>query len=129
MKREKLNRFFIWLFIIIFISNIPPVHTLFSFFLDSQHYRYSNYNGDFTFIEFKGHDTNMMYRRFNYYKNEQLEKTDKTLYRIFRKNPLTFWRWIDYFYDRRYNFPYKSWKGIRRIRGYRLKHSNNLQDF
>ncbi len=118
---------FIILFVLVgLVSNISPVHEIFSLFGDSDHFKYSNANGEFTFVEFKGRDTVMLKKVFNLYS----EKTNDTiLYRLFSKNPLAFWRIKKYFTDPKYNLPYKNWDEIKSKRTYELKNSNNWQDF
>ena len=54
---------------------------------------------------------------------------DTVVYRLFWKNPLAFWRWAEYFNDKRYDLPYKSWESIRKKRGYDIKYSNKWQEF
>lgn len=128
MKRQKLKNWAFVLLIIILISNIPPIKSVIGLFMDEYHYRYSNEDGAFTFVEFKSRDQAMMFRKFESFKIEQTEKST-TVYRLFWKNPFAFWRWGEYFYDKRYKLPYKSWKEIRKRRGYDLEYSTNWQDF
>lgn len=113
----------------LFIANIPPIKNIFTFFIDENHYRYSNYDGSFTFIEFKGHDTEMMGRKENAFNKKHFLDSNTVVFRCFRKNPLALWRWAEYFYDKRYKLPYKNWKEIRKRRGSDLEYSNNWQDF
>jgi hypothetical protein len=113
----------------IIIANVPPIKNIYHMIFDEYHYRYSNENGSFTFVEFKARDTKMMYRIMHGYKQLHPQSKDTTAYRLFKKNILCFWRWGEYFYDKRYKMPYKSWKEIKRRRGYNLEYSNNLQDF
>ncbi len=101
---------------IVILSNVPPVYGFFRLIFDSKHYRYSNSDGSFTSYEFMG-------RRFDTVKNmhssclgHDHNITDKTLYRLFSKNPLAFWRWRLYFFDERYKLPYKDWRQIEKIR-------------
>ena len=98
------------------------------FISNGSYFRYSNQDGSITFAEFKSRDKEMMLRRFNSAKliNPQI---DTSIFRLFNKNPVAFWRWKDYIFDDRYKFPFKSWRKIKTERGYELKESNNLQDF
>ena len=126
-RKRKGGIYVLLLLLIIVLSNVAPLHPFFLFFLDNDHYRYSNANGAFTFTEeSKGRNFAMAKRSFDGYK---MQTPDTILYRLFRKNPLTFWRWSDYINDPKYNLPYKSWGEIRKVRGYDLKYSNNWQDF
>ena len=111
---------------IFIMSNISPVHEVFSLFGDNDHFRYSNHNGEFTFVEFKGRDTIMLKKVFNIFSEKS---GDTVLYRLFSKNPLAFWRISKYFTDPKYKLPYKSWAEIKAKRKYELKNSNNWQDF
>ncbi len=106
---------FIFFFVLIVLgSNISPVHEIFSLFGDSNHFKYSNDNGEFTFVEFKGRDTAMMNRWLTAYKQQS---KDTVLYRLFSKNPFAFWRIKSYFIDPKYNLPYKNWEEIEKTRG------------
>ncbi len=128
MKIKKIKNWIFVLIIIMLISNFPPIKSVISFFTDENHYRYSNEEGLFTFVEFKSRDQAMMLRKFESFKIEHPEKSTM-VYRLFWKNPVAFWRWGEYYYDKRYNLPYLSWKEIRKKRGYDLKYSTNWQDF
>ena len=120
---------FLGLIAFIIIANIPPIKPLYRLAFDEYHYRYSNENGSFTFVEFKARDVKMMYRRMDGYKQLFPLSNDTSLYRLYKRNILCFWRWGEYIYDERYKMPYMSWKEIKRRRGYDLENSNNLQDF
>ena len=73
--------------IVAILSNISPIHEVFSLFGDTNHFKYSNATGQFTFIEeSKGRDIAMMNRWWVTFK--KIEKTDTTLYRSFTRNPL-----------------------------------------
>lgn len=113
------------LFIVIIFSNILPVDKMFS---DGSYYRYSNIDGSVTFAQFKTRDFEMMKRRF-----ESFTKTNKNMdtiiYRLFKKNPLAFWRWGQYFFSKRYKLPFKDWDEIKAIRGRELKNKTGFQDF
>lgn len=109
--------------IIIVIANIPPVSSLFRFFLDEKHYRYSNYDGSNTSYEFMSRDYNLMKRLHTACLQDYPNQKDKKLYRLFAKNPLAFWRWRLYFFDERYDLPYKNWNEIERLR---KKKSKNI---
>lgn len=126
LKKRKRIIYSVILLVVILLSNISPIHDVFSLFGDSDHFRYSNYNGEFTFVEFKGRDTAMLKRKLEHYKSE---KGDSVIYRLFSKNPLAFWRINKYYTDPKYKLPYKSWAEIKAKRKYELKNSNNWQDF
>ena len=102
---------------VVIASNIFPIAGLFSFLLDEKHYRYSYANGSFTSYEFMGRrfDSILSMHAGCLSNNDKLK--DKKLYRLFSKNPLAFWRWRLYFYDERYQLPYKNWEEIEKKRG------------
>ncbi len=113
MKRKKI---LIVLAVIVIGSNLFPFTALLKIFVDEKHYRYSNYNGSLTFTVFSHRDFEMLKRR---HKDCQLSRPnlkDKELYRLFNKNPLAFWRWRSYFFDKEYKIPYKNWEEIKKIR-------------
>ena len=114
---------------ILIISNLPPVKGLFSIFFDEDNYRYSNADGTYTNMDVKGSHYNLMPMVPGSFQSEHPGTSDTIVYRLFWKNPLAFWRWSDYFTDKRYSLPYKSWKSIRKKRGYDIKYSNRWQDF
>ncbi len=89
---------------------------LFKNFVDERHYRYSNYNGSFTFYEFMSRDFEMMHRGHKVCLSHRPNLKDKQIYRLFSKNPLAFWRWRLYFFDERYKLPYRDWEEIKNIR-------------
>ena len=98
------------------ISNIPFIKGLYSITIDEKHYRYSTINGTFTFSEFMDINYANMTKLFDRYKENNPNK-DTVLYRLFSKNPLCYWRWAEYFYDKRYELPYHNWEEIKKRRG------------
>ena len=120
IKRRDLKRKEALLFLIVFlvVSNIPPIKSLYGLFIDEGHYRFSNGNGKATWID-------NQFKNDHYHLNPTVPKsfieefpgtTDTIVYRTFWRNPLAFWRWGEYFYDKRYKLPYKSWNEIRKRR-------------
>jgi hypothetical protein len=116
--------FFIVLMVIVF-SNILPLDKMFS---NGSFYRYSNNDGSVTFAEFKTRDFEMMNRRFESHKTMTKNDND-TIYRLFKKNPFAFWRWGQYFFDKRYKLTYKDWSEIKAVRGNELENKTGFQDF
>ena len=110
------NMIFIVIASLVIISNINPFNGILKTFVDEKHYRYSNYNGSFTFYEFMSRNFNMMKYSHGICLNQQSHLKDKQIYRLFTKNPLAFWRWRLYFFDERYKLPYKNWKEIEELR-------------
>lgn len=102
--------------LIIFLSNLPPVYGLIRTFADWQSFRYSTYNGSVTFISFWDRNFEMMQRVHKGCLVARPNLKDKNMYRLFAKNPLAFWRWRAYFFDKEYKLPYKSWDEIKKTR-------------
>jgi hypothetical protein len=109
---------------LILICNIPPINMLLS--LDDC--RYSNNTGSFTFAEINigGYDYNLCMNRFTDYKDQV--RTDTILYRLTAMNPLCFWKYRNYLFDKKYRLPYKSWKDVEQTRG-PIKNKSGFQDF
>lgn len=129
-RRSRIKKWWvISIIMIVILSNLPPLKPYFRFFLDENHYRYSNETGSFTFVEFKAHDIKMMNRRFDRYKSTSPAAHDTIVYRLFKKNPLSFWRWSGYMFDSRYKLPYKSWDEIKKVRGEDPRYTTNTRDF
>jgi hypothetical protein len=114
MTRNK--KIIISIIAIIILSNVSPFVWMFKNFVDERHYRYSNYNGSFTFYEFMSRDFEMMKRSHKGCLSYRPSLKDKNVYRLFTKNPFAFWRWRLYFFDERYKLPYKSWEEIKKRR-------------
>ncbi|MCZ2458284.1 MAG: hypothetical protein LC128_01545 [Chitinophagales bacterium] len=130
-KKKKIKWWIIGIILFMIISNLPPLKGVFGLILDDDYYRYSNGDGSLTFSEipFKGRLYNLSPIVPKSFIQTHPNTNDTLVYRLFWKNPLYFWRWGEYFYDKRYELPYKSWHEIRKKRGYDLKNSNNWQDF
>lgn len=101
---------------IIVISNMPYITGIISFFVDAGHYRYSNADGSSTYTEFNNHDFDLGIRRHHSCNLLRSSNSDQTMYRLFTKDPFTFWRWGRYFYDDRYKLPYRDWNEIKQNR-------------
>jgi hypothetical protein len=108
LKNKNLTGLLILGFIIL-ISNLPPLRYLLDYIIDEKHYRYSDYNGEFSIIDRSGSNVDGLLMSFkDYSENNNLK--NKNLYRLFYKNPLAFWRWYSYFSnDPRYELPYMNW--------------------
>jgi hypothetical protein len=102
---------------ILILSNVFPLKQLIKLLADERHYRYSNFDGSHTTVEFKSRGFGMMKKMHQSCLSYHPYQKDKQLYRLFPKNPLAFWRWKDYFFDERYRLPYKNWNAIRKVRG------------
>jgi len=101
---------------IVILSNTFPFTGMLKNLVDgNQYYRYSNYNGSNTFYELWSRDFEMMERTHRSCLSKGYMK-DKHIYRLFKKNPLAFWRWRLYFFDKRFKLPYRNWEDIKKIR-------------
>lgn len=131
LKRKKIKWWIISIILFMLISNIPPLKGVFGLVFNNDYYRYSNGDGSVTFSEFpfKGRLYNLSLVVPKNFVDGHPDTKDTLMYRLFWKNPLYFWRWSEYFYDKRYRLPYKSWHEIRKRRGYDLQYSEKWQDF
>lgn len=116
LKMKRYKKFLITIAGIIILSNTYPFTQLLKISVDERHYRYSNYNGSFTFYEFMDRNFEMMKSSHDGCLSYRPNLKDKRLYRVFSKNPLAFWRWRLYFFDERYKLPYKNWADIEKTR-------------
>ncbi len=123
-----------WILVVIFfmlLSNFPPIRYVFELFTNENHYKYSNGDGSLTKqeIPFKNSVYNLSPVVPEKYKELYPNSTDTIMYRIFWKNPLEFWRWAEYYYDKRYTLPYKNWEEIKKRRGVNFQRNSNFQNF
>ena len=127
----KRNKKTITILVLIFIimSNLPPVQSLYDLSFDEDLYRYSNCDGSVTFQEiyFKNRDYTIAELLYSDYIKKHNE-ADCKFYRLFKINPLAFWRWRYYLFDKRYRLEYKNWNDILIIRG-DIKSKSGYQDF
>lgn len=98
----------------VILTNFPILNSYFMSKWDGEAYfRYSNSNASFTFfddVSFKsGALTPEIIERF--IEEENPKPANQTLYRVYRINPLCFWRW-SYYFGTSSDFQYKSWKEI-----------------
>jgi len=114
---------------IIVLSNVTPFRQILKIAVDQRHYRYSNYNGSFTFYEYMDLNFEMMKRMHGVCSSHHPNLKDKKVYRLFTKNPLAFWRWWLYFFDERYKVPYKNWADIEKARGRAKATTGCMLDF
>ncbi len=110
MKRKWI---LIFASIIIFIPNLPVIGTTIIRKIDSDHFRYSNANASFTDIE---HFDWMRpwiseWTVWAFIENTRPEARNMEVFRLYRINPLCFWRWRYYLMVSR-KFGYKSWDKI-----------------
>ena len=99
--------------VIIIFSNLPFVDKLVLKAIDVNTFRYSNRNGAYTRVQgfdFKdGYFNPRMIHR--YVEKEKPLAENKKLYRLYKINPLCFWRW-GYYYTSSKDFEYLDWEEI-----------------
>ena len=97
---------------IVALCNLSGPSDFFELWIDYNHYKYSNGDGSWRITE-----NLFMNDRFHFRRSLNTQKflerypgADTIVYRNFTKNPLAFWRYGKYFFDRRYTLPYISRK-------------------
>jgi hypothetical protein len=138
----------------VLVSNIYPINSWIDTFVDENHYAYSNGDGTNTHIynAFKGGDFYVPRYLSTATLDPQKNRTDTTggvvelpagkllrktyknadtvMYRIFWKNPLTFWRWKYYIFgNEKFDNPYKNWDEIIRHRPFKNPENPTFQEF
>lgn len=113
MKRKTKKRLIILVIAIILASNVPILNLGLLARLDEGKLRYSNGDASWTIIEkfnyFSGLVQKEGYKEAIESKNPTNENTE--MYRLYRMNPLYFWRWSYYLIVSK-DFKYKNWKEI-----------------
>lgn len=113
---KRISTWLVWLLLaMIIVTNLPIINSNFMLMLDGKdHFRYSNNNASYTSIDglsFKnGAFTPKRIERFIEETNPQPE--NRELFRLYRINPLCFWRW-SYYFGTSSNFKFKSWEDIK----------------
>ena len=104
--------------------------------INKGYYRYSNLSGSMTTYEILSQDRLLAKESafgkgdWSMLKSKYPGTTDTLTYRLFKINPLKFWRWYEYIFNWRYKLPYTDWDQIKKRRGYgNLKYANGLQEF
>jgi len=121
---------------VLIVSNLPVFTHYIAYKVDNNYYQLSNYNGSFTAIitfGFKDGGWSGIYTGFDGFISETNPPSrSRIMYRIYRINPLCFWRWYHYFMMSRH-FPYMDWEEIKNRRGYdkmpREQLNNRWQNF
>lgn len=153
--KTKIRNIFYALIVIVLISNISKIPEWIDLFVGVNYYAYSNADGTFTAFYNKringsfqipkhlstieidamqdDHMGTLKIKRIpiGISLRNEFPNADTTVYRIFMKNPLTFWRWRYYIIgDEKYDFPYKNWREIKAIRNeHKLKENSSFQEF
>lgn len=114
MKTKKYLLRFIYVYLIVgFISNLPFVNGYILHRVDSDVFKYSNADASYTRHETFGFkSTPISLKSIDRYIEEfRPEKRNQKVYRLYRINPLCFWRWSHYLLTS-IDFDYKSWREI-----------------
>lgn len=113
--------------------NLPFINKYIALKVDSDYYRYSNKDGSYTFrqdFSFKSPGFSTFgFQRF--VKETSPSNENRTLYRLYKINPLCFWRWKKYIVESRH-IGYIDWKEIEQRRNITNKGTvelSNWQDF
>ncbi|MDR2282947.1 MAG: hypothetical protein LBE37_07060 [Sphingobacterium sp.] len=109
----KKRAVFITIFVFFIVVNLPVINTEILKRVDGDHFRYSNADASFTYIQFldvlQPWISDWTVARFA--RERHPSEENKQVFRIYRINPLCFWRWRYYWVVSR-NFEYRSWKQI-----------------
>ncbi|AZB25157.1 MULTISPECIES: hypothetical protein [Bacteroidota] len=126
MKRKLIKG--IVLFVLV-IPNTPIIGTEILKSIDGDHFRYSNANAAFTGIEYIDIFAPWMskWTTYGFIYDTRPEMTNMEIFRLYRINPLCFWRWRYYLTVSRH-FAYRDWEKIEPNR-VPFEPSNRWQDF
>ncbi|UPZ34615.1 hypothetical protein MUB18_10890 [Sphingobacterium sp. PCS056] len=130
MKTKKYLLRFIYVYLIAgFISNLPFVNSYLLHRFDGDLFKYSNANASFTLHEIFDFKFSPISQRLidRYITEFHPDTKNEQVYRLYRINPLCFWRWSHYLITSR-DFDYKSWKEIEPNR-VPYNPENRYQDF
>jgi len=134
MKRKTKKRLIIAVVVaVVLISNIPILNSPLLLALDCGKLRYSNADGSFTMIG--GFDVfsvlvdrKEMYEAIIRNRDPPVSEENVEIYRLYRMNPVYFWRWSYYFLVSK-QYRYKNWKEIEPNRVPYDPKSRRSQDF
>lgn len=114
MKRKG---WLIFVSIVIIIPNLPVIGTGIMDKIDSDHFRYSNNDASFTQVE--DFDIKRPWMNewvvWGFIERTRPEARNMEVFRLYKINPLCFWRWRYYILVSR-KFRYKNWERIERDR-------------
>ena len=114
MKTKKYLLRFIYVYLIAgFMSNLPFVSGYILHRFDGDVFKYSNADASFTWDDTFGFKASPISQWLidRYIAEFHPEKKNQQVYRLYRINPLCFWRWSHYLITSR-DYEYKSWKEI-----------------
>lgn len=104
---------------LILLTNIPIIDKMVISSIDGQdQFRYSNIDGSITMIQrFGFKDSYFSPNSFDHLvTNGEFTKEQLKMYRLYKINPLCFWRWSFYIFSGS-KFKYKDWSEIESVRG------------
>lgn len=100
--------------LMIVITNLPLINANFTLSIDGPgKFKYSNGDASYTRIQGLGFkNPSISHTGLKWFLEEQKPTPNNSeLFRIYKINPLCFWRWPHYLFTS-VNFKYKSWKKI-----------------
>jgi hypothetical protein len=138
MKRKKYLLRFILIYLIIgFLSNLPILNGYILFSIDNDHFKYANANASFTNHEtFEFKTPRISQHSIRFFIEEMKPKPEnQKIYRLYRINPLCFWRWSHYLFKSR-DFELKNKRyemeahiGRAKCNNYYYQHTDDRQKF
>ncbi|UXD70231.1 hypothetical protein MUK51_02850 [Sphingobacterium faecium] len=114
MKTKKYLLRFIYVYLIVgFMSNLPFVSGYIRHRIDGDLFKYSNADASFTWHDTFGFKSSPIDQWYidQYITKVHPEKKNQKIYRLYKINPLCFWRW-SYYLLISADYQYKSWKEI-----------------
>lgn len=105
-RQKKMIQMVIITVSIVLISNLGITRVFIDGIGSSYNFKTEHNEFQFSVIESKGRDVDMMERNFTIFKTNNEMTKDTLLYRTFKRNPLKFWNWYEYIVDEKYKYPY-----------------------
>jgi hypothetical protein len=107
------KKIFFLIGILLILINAPILNNFILYHTDNNTFKYSNLNGTFTCRDrFGCKDLGLTDLEFDLFiKETNQDKKDSELFRLYKINPLCFWRW-NYYLTKSLNYKYKDWDKI-----------------
>mgnify|MGYP000856618432 CR=1 FL=1 len=107
------KKIFFLIGILLILINAPILNNFILYHTDNNSFKYSNLNGTFTCTDrFGFKDPGLTDLAFDLFiKETNQDKKDSELFRLYKINPLCFWRW-NYYLTKSLNYKYKDWDKI-----------------
>lgn len=98
---------------ILMIPNLPILNKYIAHRLDEGHFSYANFDGSYVITQdFSFKSSGFSTFGFNeFIKETSPAKENRQLYRLYKINPLCFWRWKNYLVNS-IHFEYMDWNSI-----------------